>query len=137
MKKWRRISVRIDKEDNWIAQDSQQVTLAYYAKWNTLSQEEKTEYEEMSKKYATSKEGTVINNPNIDGQSFFSLIHLRYIWLENAGRLHWSEWMIEWSTDECIKNVIQQWKVLLPNERKPYEDCSRQDRDRFDRLSQP
>lgn len=40
----------------------------------------------MSKKYATSKEGTIINNANIDGQSFFSLIHLRYIWLENPGR---------------------------------------------------
>lgn len=121
MKKWRRISVRNDNGNNWIAQDSQQVTLAYYAKWNNLSQEEKKEYEEMSKKYATSKEGTIINNANIDGQSFFSLIHLRYIWLENPGRFTWSEWMNDrmvnrWMYKECdstMESSSSKWTQTL------------------------
>lgn len=70
------------------ARDSQEITLQYYKQWSLLSEEEKKKYETMSEQYATNQAGETINSINARAERFFSMIHLRYIWLQNIG-LNW------------------------------------------------
>ena len=75
-----------NKNDNWfIAKKSQEVTKEYFDKWHDLSNDEKQVYEELSKVNATDKNGEVIQTVNAKAERFFSLIHLRYIWIQHIG----------------------------------------------------
>lgn len=86
----------------------------------------------MSQQYATKKNGEVVNSVNAVAERFFALIHLRYIWIQHMGEQLWVYSYIELSIEECEKEVLKVWRLLLPNQRKPYEECARLDRERYE-----
>lgn len=70
-----------------VANDSQAIALEYYEKWPLLPPEEKQKYELLSRQYATKASGEIVNSANADSERFFSLIHMRYIWIQHMGTL--------------------------------------------------